>query len=589
MPAYPTRIYTNTGFDRGNVPGTEAALPATGFLELEAVYKWQDRYNAEIRVKATWDQIKDADYLRIGTPPSAAYYVVTSVRMLNPQTAALMLTADPLMTAGGLSALNVAGGQVERAHAGTDDLFGNIIPEPWTPSQRLEILEKETISQGGGVEAGDNRNLVVCTCDLTKAQEYEAIAAAAAGDAGSVIFPKIPSMQGKSPTYFTVKIDESRGALYDMPNMWVFSLGTRTSPDQDAIDNVAALRSMGIESAIVNSYVLPGGSIGSITEDQGYVKNIIGHYQEWPSGFNYEYAQGVKNKKVFALFNRFTAVSIVSGNSAEFEAHDLYNNDAAPVFIMKADPAPGGTVYLMPKYYQGAPCLYYEQAVAGLPWLTAGVMYEGASGGALTLANAQRRNEVERVNNEYANLRADVSNARATVDTAGGLVKSAFTGDVGGAVSSLYTGANRIIDTEISRSLTNYNSAVRMGDNLFSAAQITENVAPVLAFPMAINASSYFGNAFSVYHTVLSDADVQRFDRFLTMYGYAQDKPLERSDLTNRQNYNYIKTRGALVTATGASMRENQDIADMLDAGVRIWHVTPSAAAMADNPIREGS
>lgn len=589
MPAYPTRIYTNTGFNRGNVPGTEAALPTTGYLELEAVYKWQDRYSAEIRVKATWDQIKDADYLRIGVPPSAAYYVITGVRMLNPQTAALMLTADPLMTAGGLTALNVAGGQVERAHAGTDDLFGNIIPEPWTPSQRLEILEKETISQGGGVEAGDNRNLVVCTCDLTKAQEYEAIAAAAAGDAGSVIFPKIPSMKGKSPTYFSVKIDESRGALYDMPNMWVFSLGTRTNPDQEAIDNVAALRSMGIESAIVNSYVLPGGSIGSITEDQGYVKNIIGHYQEWPSGFNYEYAQGVKNKKVFALYNRFTAVSIVSGNSAEYEAHDLYSDDAAPTFLMKADPAPGGTVYLMPKNYQGSPCRYYEQAVAGLPWLTAGVIYEGASGGALTLANAQRRNQVEQVNNQYSNLQADITKGRLEAEGFANAVGSAWNLDWGGVASSVIGTTGSLIDNEISRNIRNYNSAVRMGDNLFSAARRAENVAPVLAFPVDINASSYFGNAFLVYHTVLSDADVQRFDRFLTMYGYAQDKPLERSDLTNRRNYNYIKTRGALVTATGASMRENQDIADMLDAGVRIWHVTPSAAAMADNPIREGS
>lgn len=588
MPAYAARIYTNTGFDRGNVPGTEAALPATGYMDLDAVYEWQNRYNASIRVKTTWESIKDADYMRLGTSPNPTYYIISNITMLNPNTAQLDLILDPLLTAGGLNALNVVGGQVQRAHTNNDQLFANIIPEPWEPSQRREILHKDTISQAGGTGPATGLNIIICTCDLSKAEEYEAIAAQAEGDAGAVIFPKLPTMKGKSPTYYSVKIDETRGAIYDMPNMWAFSLGSRNDPNQENLDRVAALRSMGIESAIVNSYVLPGGSIGDMSEEQGYIKYVNGMYQEWESQMPFKYYPDVKNNKVFALYNTFSIVSMVSGNSAEFEAHDLYTSGEYPIFILKSDPAPNGTVYCQPKTFQGSPCRYYEQAVAGLPWLSAGVLYEGASGGALTLANAQRRNQVERENQRMNNERYDLNEARAGLEAAAGFFGSAVTGDVGGALKSAVGGANSIIDTRMASRQQNYNTQQRMGDNLFSAQKAAENVAPALAFPVDINASSYFGNSFTIYHTTLSLGDVERFDRFLTAYGYAQDKAFMKSDLTNRQKFNYIKTSGAIVTATYASMRENQQIADMFDSGVRVWHVTPNAAALTDNPIKAG-
>lgn len=589
---YNCRLYSNTGYNTGNVPANAAALPSSGYVETAAVFEWQDKDLGSLKVDATWESVRDIDYLMLGTD-QPQYFVVTAKHMLSPKTAELSLTRDPLISAGGVDNINIIGGWAQRAHTGKDDLFGNTLPEPWQPSQRQKIRQKETISAFGGIAPASLYNIVICTCDLQSVDKYEAAVAKVADEAetGEVVFPLLPTMGNASPTSFAVKVDETAGAVYDLPHLYAFNLGDNKTPTE-AAGKLEILRSMGLESAIVNAYVLPGSCIAAMSEsDVGskYIQAITGVYLKRPMyQMPYEYAT-VKNKKVFALYNKFTVVSITSGNSVEFDAHDLHvDGDTVPTFIFKSDPAPQGTVYCMPYTFDGEECRYYEQAVAGMPWNTAGLVYQGASGGMLTMANAQRANRVTRENLEYSNLRADIDQSRNAADTVLSAIGSAARGDIGGVASSIYGGTNKYVDTEVNRWQNNYNQVARMGDNIFQAQAQAMNVAPALAFPVDINASSYFGNGFAIYQTVLQDNDVQRLDRFLTMYGYAVDKKFDKSDLTNRTKFNYIKTLEALVTSPYASQSDCQAISDMFGAGVRIWHVPPTTTAFDDNPIKAG-
>ena len=108
-------------------------------------------------------------------------------------------------------------------------------------------------------------------------------------------------------------------------------------------------------------------------------------------------------------------------------------------------------------------------------------------------------------------------------------------------------------------------------------------VEPVVMFPQNYGAQAYLGNTFFIYRTRLSDDDMERADNFFTQYGYAQDKRIEVSDLTNRTYFNYIKASGISINSD-ESLSMRQLAADTLNSGVRLWHVMPSPLYMTDNP-----
>lgn len=601
MAAYSVRLYVSSGFDRGNVPGDLGCLSGLHYIDKPAVWNRQNRYLSTIKIDATWDELDGVDYCGLTGDGTNTFYVVTGIAMLSPKTAQLSLLYDPLLSNGGIDALEVEGGWAVRAHPGLNDkIFDNVNPEPWSPTQPLRLVGRAYLN--GQIKSGNQpHNLVVCTCNLAKAQEYEAAVAtvsdaAEAGDYDRVIWPKLPTMSGRSPSYVSFE-----GAIYDLPNQYIFDLGTRTQPNKNLLDNINALRAMGIESAIVNAYVLPASAYETIDQDSfvGYVTSIKGNHSIISRGgsmlgvdFDYIYiypesGSQFQFRKTQALYHKYQITSITSGNTIEFSPWDIISpqdRDAtnpalkAPKFIIFDDPAPGGTSYCRPQYYEGKETQRLEQSVAGMPWLTAGVSYEGASGGALTMANASRVQETERVNRDYQNQQYEKQRGRGLISTGINAIGNIATGNVGGLASGLYSGLTQQIDINQQQAHFNEMSDLRMGDEIFSAQAAAMNAAPSLAFPVSANAAAYFGNQFCFSCTGLSVNDAKRLDRFFSAYGYAVDKPLEKNDLINMQRYNYIKTSECHLTdrsAAGGRRIARTDlelIQDMLNAGVRIFH-----------------
>lgn len=592
---YNIRLFYNTGFDTGNIPDSPAILDTCEYKDFDAVLMRQSRGLATVKLRSDYKSVRDADYCRMTSNGDTAYYVITDIVMLTDNTAELSMTMDPLTTAGGISKITIIGGQAKRAHVSDDTIFGHILPEPWAPSNRLMIRHKKTIH---GVEENAGKvNIAIATCNLNKTEEYEAIVAEAIE--ARVAFPKLPSMGLRQGTvmYYPPDDPELKGFAYQMPGMYAFNLSS-----SDIKDGSDAARSMGVETAIMNMYTIPSLDIKSATLEGGDVApdhytEIVGNKIVYPSGMPYKY-HTAKNNKAVALYNNFLVSSISSGNSMSYAAHDLYAGGEAPDFATKADPSPNGTVYCQPTWYEGQPTLKQEQAVAGSPWYNAGYVYQGSSGGGMAMMNARRANIQLEIDRDYNQSAYRAQQAKQVI----GAVSDLVTGDMGvvdagsnsgkafaagfGMVTNLANDAIDIMQTERERKYDYGNKTRQMGDNLFDASAQANLAAPEVAFPISVTAASYFGQAFQISQITLTDEDLERFDNFLSAYGYAVDKRFVASDLSNRTKHNYVLVSDCQIKSSNASRSVCQQISDMFGAGVRVWHVLPNSTALYDNPIK---
>lgn len=614
---YNVTLYYNTGFDRGNVPARPSVLTVFTSSQFPAVFRWQNRDAGSIRIKATWDQVKDADYLQLGSGTDASYYVISSIAMLNDLTAELIILLDPLNTAGGVDNITIVGGWAKRAHTADDKLFGNIIDEPWGPSQQIVIRASETLHE----QTRPNFEIVLATCDVSKGRKYSAAIATVSdesGNTGQVVWPELPAIPTGFGNGTVVKLSKDPTDItgdnprYTLPHLYAFAIWTA---QRDLTDDIEAVHSIGV-GGIVNSYCLPYDDVEpSFFSDPYGAGEMVNHIEElrgltkqYTAGSGYEYGS-VRNKKALSLYNYYTLVSVSSGSSETYEAHDIATGmfgDNAPKFYTRADPSPTGTVYMSPFAYKGKACQYLEHAVPGAPWLSSGLTYQSGEGSALTLMNMQREIGMDRMRYYAEAGRRDldtakkysdrnIRDARWLYDSGQAALSSLGSGTIGlGGITDWAQGViqrgndDAYIDAKanINRAEFEMGYTRSMGDKIFRGEAAARNIAPQVAFPASVSMASYVGNVFLLYHFTLSDSDLARFDRFLTMYGYACDKRLEKSDLTNRTKFNYILTTEAQIKSPYASQSVCQQIADMFDNGVRIWHTAPTSGAYDDNPIR---
>ena len=109
--SYNVTVYRNTGFNVRNIPASAAVLNAIqDKVTVPAVEVMQERFLSNIRVSASWAQVKDADYCSVG----GFYYFVNNVAMLATDVAELSLSTDGLTSIGGVSNVTVLDGQTER-------------------------------------------------------------------------------------------------------------------------------------------------------------------------------------------------------------------------------------------------------------------------------------------------------------------------------------------------------------------------------------------------------------------------------------------------------------------------------------------
>ena len=549
MAVYSITGYFNTGFGSGNIPDSPAVLRLATSKVFPSNWLLQNKDLTTTRLNATWSEVENIDYVAIGN----SYYFVVGIKMQTEVCAELTLQLDGLTTAGGINALSFTDGWCKRAHTGNDTLFANNIPEPFQPAQDLVI--------DGVKKIGTNPlyyTFISATVDLYNiekvADEYL--------DSGGGIACYVPTIP-KAKFETEVVISTPQGITANkLPNTTLYY---HTEDNAGGYDDLTpalqTLRSLGLDTAITGSYSVPREWAIFAGYSEG-IRTLHGLGGSEVSGIPYVYGSA-KNKKVYSLFNLYTIIATANGSSVTKDGHTLYNNDQSPELFAISNPAPNGYPALQFLYNEGRRCFAMENGVVGESWLNAPIAYGQVSGSLVQKQQYANREALQTANRQF-----DAVSGIANV------IGKAVSGDIGGLISGIWGTATSQAMGEVSQM------------NQRAEFETTQSfVVPEIQFPQGVVNQKATGNGFLVYRVRLSDNDVARLDKFLTMYGYAQSKPLEKSDFTNRRYFNYVQADGVNVGGN-IGLRIREMIAQQLSGGVRIWHTLPNPSYYNNNPIK---
>ena len=595
-------IYWGTGIDPQNIPyKINEYLAGRDRLAVSAVWTLQTKDLSKIRldavaIKSAGQDIMDADYLTV----EKDCYFIGEIIMLSEMTAEITLIPDYIDSLGGLSAISgKVSGWVSRAHVALadDKLFSNVIEEPFTPSAPLEITGYEKLT---GDDTTWGTTVVAANVDLTKIVKNEALEYKTSSGETALI----PQLQ---PVPSAVTAEENKVAeCFSYIILPVAGGKKRVIPATACFPfkstgiqkGIQTARSLGMEDTITAEYVLPdywGTATLGVEDDEtltAVFTSLHGVKKELAptnSKLTLAVPGTYKNKKVSAKMNEFVLISMCSGDKQMFDAQDLRNESGKPVFVAFSDPAPDGRPYCQPKFYEGGTCPDFAHAVQGATWQNAPLVYSQASGSAIStaeyamkMANLSDNYGTQKTTQAMEMTQSGLNLASKTIGT---LTNDSIldevnpvkqVGEAAQAGLDLASGTIGMINQGIKNAQANRNAEYQMNATRLAYNVSQRVVVPEIRFPQATSLQNYIGNGFYLYRICMSEADCKRFDKFLTMYGYAQDKAFEASDLTNRSSFNYIKMSDVQIANTDSTRMPRRYVLGaeaQLSQGVRVWHV----------------
>lgn len=599
--SYNVRIYKNSGYNSTNIPDSPALLNSASYIDLPALDILQERFLQSIKVKALWSQVKDADYCRLTDGVDTWFYSVESVNMLATDVAELGVIPDFINSVGGISAITILDGITERVHVSSDN-YGEWNSDDYllTPNEPLQI--KQTW-YNTAQSVTNLRTVIESTVDpyLTADSEENVVFQDSTGNY-SVCVPKVQGNRQET----AYKVGNADSAYSPKTCLYPFYNGTYTT---DLADALATLRSLGIEQAVIAQVHLPSKFINFVLDTQSdnsgniyyYVKTAQGKDETiTTTGLDYEEYSVDNNLINYSAFMKYGLMT-ASGNGSEFDPSDIFDSGvASPNVRCISDPHVDGKPYYRFETVNGDKSTngFWRNCVGGMPWKQLPLVFQGASGSAI---NTIKFNNSQAINaNAFAQAGTDysynqiqngLSVAQGAISAVAGVAGSALVGDVGGAITAGVNGAFGAVGGLVNMAKTSADYgyyqkgyALQRKSELANLAIANTVVTPTVNFPYNSDIiRDTYGNGVLIYRYVYSSNDVARIDKLLTMYGYKVAKALEKSDFTNRQNFNFVMCNN--VSIGGFAKWINEGIAEQLKAGVRVWHVTPNVSKYTDNPI----
>lgn len=627
--AYEVTCYKNTGFNAVNIPDTPALLDGMTSVTIPAIDLLQNRFLSSISVKATFNTVQDIDYCKVGD----MYYIVTGVDMTSSDVAVLSLLPDFITTAGGAASLTYLDGITVRRTVPDDTLFAYTQPDDYlAPAMPLQMDYTTLMFDTPG--GTDDKVLVESTIDLTKLSNQftvdDSTSAITAYEGEGLVFSATDTggtVTGESVTVpYTEGVGPSSVEQYTIGDILVKS--PNTSQWDTSVDKVnlalGVVRALGVEGAIISQVRYPAGyfptSAFSMSTATGRVAAIAGTDTSLYTGLAYKpaYTYVPKNNRIY--YGEYVKYGILTaaGDKGEFLPEQIYNpssEEGSPKVRVVADPRPTGKPYFRFEYYLGEQAsslsAFVISSVSGMQWANAPLTYQGASGtymSRLEFSNA-RNKQLSTLYHEndtaYANLGQATTNfginaIRGGINTAGALsqIGNPFSENFGGG--GIASAANALLDVAQSASDYGFTVAGYQRDKQYRADQYALArqaealryamgvyvVAPEVTFPFSADfIRDFVGNNAVVYHYKYSDADVERIDKLLTMYGYRTTEKLDATMFSARTYFDYVQATGVSVGGD-LPMWMRSGIADQLAAGVRVWHVAPNPTYYTENPIR---
>lgn len=580
---YDVTGYKNTGFNSQNLPGTRALLLSMPSITLATSDVMQQDFLDSLVVYANWETICDIDYLTI----SDACYIVTNIAMSSPDVAVLSLQYDALTSLGGAavigtSALPILDGYTERVCVDDDTYGKHTAPESFTPAQPLQLVEGSLLGDDG---TGTNAKVfVLSTVDLTDGGKSAITYTDSSTETPTTV--TIPSLKnaGGDQVYY-MKLPDGTTKTSITPGTRLYD-GTNS----DVRDNIQRARECGLDAGILGQYAIPAAYVSTQETSGGQITNIQSVPVSGSSGLPFVYATVKNQKALTGDYSKYLLVSMGSGDTAEYKPEDIQDGNASPNFVIFSDPRYQQKPYCRPAKYLGDATNLYLQALPGMAWADAPLRYTSASGSQVDKI-AYDAEVLGRTNENYYNM------AEKTLGKAGGGAGSMVKGLLGTANRWLTNnliagnlsenGMQPVADYyglgDITRMRAAQTAAATAADIGYMRGQY---VAPSVQFPRSDTMRDFYGNGFKCYRYRLSDLDVARYDEYLTMYGYAEVKPLEAKDFTCRQYFNFVAC--STVTLGGSAPRwKREAAAQQLRGGVRVWHSAPDTTTyVTGNPVK---
>lgn len=600
MAQYSCRIYSNTGFNAINLPDSPALLNNMAFFDAPVLDLNQERFLPSVRVRASWDSVKNADYCKVGD----FFYCITSVSMTSGDTAQLNLTPDFITSAGGFAALDILDGATNRVHVSDDSygLYGSDDPY-MAPAYDMDVMSDTST---GDFSADKVYTFIETTLDLAelgmqkvRGDQTAITAVDASNEDYYVTYPTVPSFNGRVNYY--AQIGNLQKGLISPDGLGLYLVGRdpHTEPNPMTIVNYGIMmaRAMGVEQSISGHYSIPQSFIyfDQDTLHPGVVLSGVRgacgvrHLSTLP--FKYGNA---KNNRIF--YGSYTPYYLCSaaGNIMQCNAEEIYSGNPGPSVVWTADPRRTGKPYFRFDPLNSISCLspsdkgmdFFRKCVAGKEWLSNPMVLTGKSGSLIDTINFNSSQQMQNLALSQAaenKFMGDIYRVGDAIVADASLMGVAENIGIMGLGKGVWEQAKR------SETEDREYQHMRQTANLAKARelqqfQISQNVTmPTVMFggtPDLLAEAT--GNGFIAYRTVYKPADIARIDKILTAFGYKHVKQLETSDFFNRQYFNYVE--GGI--SVGSLPRWWADgVSQQISGGVRVWHVKPNASHYNNNPI----
>lgn len=608
---YSVTVYKNTGFNMSNVPDSPTLLNNFANIQVPAIDTLQQRFLTRIRVKATWDAVKDCDYCRIDD----FFYSIGNIRMTSGDVAELSLIPDFLLSAGGAEKLDFLDGITERVHVSrSDDTFGaftddDILTQPVEP---LVMVQNSIYPWSNNQSDKQNKHmtLIESTIDLHIYEEDPDLNKAITYKSENVTGELVTVPYMKTIPYST---DYQYGGKRGTCTYRLDGLGTDGTTESPQIqDGMKRARGLGMESAIIAQYNVPlafvsqNSPVTVFNTDKRAFSSLGGMINEYSSDIAYQQAGTYKNMRV--TYGAYTPYGLITcaGNRGEWKAEDIFEDGkTSPTVSCHPDIRSDGKPYWRFLNFHGSGGSFWQNCLAGADWANVPLVYNEKSGNVLNRQIFEAQRDIAREGLKWARI----GNAARTANNAmndipfgelgnlKGLTGSgtreiwgdAYTKYAGGTIAATFGAAAGDIASGV---VTDY--AIRSMYNKGEIAAVTsflasnEVVAPEIQIPYNTNIMrELYDNGVVVYRYIYSDNDLKRIDRLLTMYGYRVTKALEGNDFKTREKFNFVQAEGVTVCGKGGERLPkwwNDGIAAQLAGGVRVWHTVPTAAAYDNNP-----
>lgn len=598
------RLFYNTGLNTMNIVDKPSRLSGANYIDVPALDILQGEGLSSVSVKATRAQVKNVDYMRLTDTESGDifYYEVKSFMGTSVDVQSLSIVLDALMTlsqrTNGIENIKFLDGITERHHvAKADDSYGAYTEEDplIVPSKELGYAEASVFNDPTGEQAliveslvdldkaGTNTDAVVYT-DPVSGEGVPVPAALECVDTPTSVFPSwnAPYTTTAGSAYFDRSEAKCQKGLDRVREL--------------GLDTGTILSSFKIPAYMVNILkTSPNSKITHITGQQGH--NDL-------TGLPFEYAN-VRNKRLlYGSTSAYVIFSTASGQSMSFKPEDLYKAGAtSPTIYCDVDARAKGHPIFRFRYYKGIDVIqknFFQNAVYGMEWAEAPLVYTGQSGSALTELRYNTSREMAQ--QFYENNRKAISaeqvldHAQVWGDMIGDMLgkglgngavafpglaiaNAAQTGlqHLGDAIA--LTGRDTMRDLQKARLADEYNlNAQKEFQELKIATTIQ---APDIHFPRSETMRDFMGNGVYVIQYRIQASDLKKLDKILDMYGYKDTKPIEASDFTNRSKFNFVKANNITIGGNHPKwLREAA--AAQLGAGVRVWHQLPDVTAYTD-------